>query len=60
MDISDQATAREEQERVLATKIRKPEGPPAVGWCLHCETAVPDGYRWCGPECRDDWDRGHG
>lgn len=57
MDIYDQATERENQERERALKIRRPDGPQALGWCLHCETAVPEGRRWCGPECRDDWQR---
>ena len=57
MDIYDQATERENQERERALLIRRPDGPLPTGWCLYCETAVPAGYRWCGPECRDDWQR---
>jgi len=59
MDISDQATAREEQERERSMTLRRPPGPAATGWCLHCAVPVPEGYRWCGPECRDDWQIEH-
>jgi hypothetical protein len=27
----------------------------ATGECLFCEAHLPPGVRWCGAECRDDW-----
>lgn len=27
----------------------------ATGRCLNCTVRVRKGIRWCGPDCRDDW-----
>ena len=57
-DIYDRATEREEMDREIALRARKPEGPKATGSCLHCGEPVTDGRRWCpGVECRDSWER---
>jgi len=58
MTEDDMATAREEQDRELALKVRKPGGPAATGVCLCCGEPVTDGRRWCDADCRDDWQRG--
>ena len=29
----------------------------ATGECLFCEAHLPPGVRWCGAECRDDWQK---
>jgi len=29
----------------------------AIGECLFCEAPLQPGLRWCGKECRDDWER---
>lgn len=55
MTVDDQATAVEERDRALALTQRKPEGPAAIGRCLHCEQPLPSGMRWCDADCRDDW-----
>lgn len=55
MDIFDQATEQEEQERERALSRREPEGPEATGLCLHCGEPLGGGARWCNCECRDDW-----
>ena len=55
MDISDQATEREEQERASALSVRRPAGPLETGACLNCGRPMEAGRRWCGVECRDDW-----
>jgi hypothetical protein len=34
---------------------KKPVGPSPTGACLWCGEPLPDGRRWCSPECRDDW-----
>jgi hypothetical protein len=57
MDISDQATEREEQERARSLSARKPEGPAATGFCHHCGAQVPFALRWCDEDCRNDWQR---
>lgn len=28
-----------------------------TGYCLFCEEPVPEKYRWCNADCRDDWQR---
>lgn len=55
MDVSDQATAREEQERALSLQQRRPAGPLACGACHNCDAPLPDGMRFCDLDCRDDW-----
>lgn len=57
MTVDDQATLVEERDRALALKQRRPEGPAAVGACLHCDEPLADGRRWCDAGCRDDWQR---
>jgi hypothetical protein len=31
----------------------------ATGRCLWCREKTGQGRRWCGPDCRDDWERAH-
>ncbi len=57
MDVFDQATEIEDRYREAALQSRKPQGPQARGVCLWCGEAVEDGRRWCGPECRDAWQK---
>jgi hypothetical protein len=38
---------------------RRNRGPEATGYCLWCEEPVAEGRRWCGPECREEWERHH-
>lgn len=35
---------------------KKPVGLSPTGACLWCDEPLPDGRRWCSPECRDDWE----
>lgn len=56
MDISDTATAREEQERARALLQRKPTGPEPCGQCHNCGETLSGALRFCDPECRDDWE----
>lgn len=55
MDIYDQATEREEQDRALASQQRRPEGPEATGLCHNCGEPLGGGARWCDAECLRDW-----
>lgn len=57
-DLSDQATAVEELFRETAIRRREPNGPPATGACLFCESPLEPPMRWCDAACRDDWERG--
>lgn len=56
MDISDTATVREERDRAIALKARKPAGLEPTGLCLFCGEALDTGLRWCNTDCRDDWE----
>jgi hypothetical protein len=38
---------------------RRNVGPLATGRCLWCDDPVAEGRRWCGPECRSEWDLYH-
>jgi hypothetical protein len=59
-DLADRAQA--EQERLVALRekygfeIDKKPAPQATGFCLNCGVPVEKGRRWCGAECRDDWE----
>lgn len=48
----------EEREAVAGpariAAFHRPPGPAATGQCLNCETPLAI-YRWCCPECSDDW-----
>lgn len=60
MDEYDRATAIEEAEReaCVATQRAKP-AMQATGLCLdpHCAEPLPDGKLFCGPECRDFFEK---
>ena len=57
MTDDNRATEREELDRALALKVRRPEGPQATGFCLCCGAPLADARRWCDAACRDDWQR---
>lgn len=60
-DVYDQATQREERDRELAVNaaMKAAPGPTATGRCLFkgCGEPLADGARFCGPECRDAFDK---
>lgn len=35
---------------------KKKEGPPPIGRCYFCEAPVDGAMRWCGDDCRNDWE----
>jgi hypothetical protein len=59
MDIADQAQQNEDitQRINLEHSRRFTVDAVATGQCLSCEEPLPPGMRWCGAECRDDWQR---
>lgn len=59
MDIYDLATEREEQERDRAiAAARKPASVlPFTGLCHNCQAPLAPALRFCGVECREDFDR---
>lgn len=58
MDISDQATKVEERDRAAALEASRRANAvlPDLGHCHNCEGPVSPGARFCGPECREDYD----
>lgn len=56
-DEADLAQAKNEHELAWLLARRLPEGPAPTGECLWCGEPVASGRRWCGLECRDDWQR---
>lgn len=52
MTLDDQATEREEMDREIALKVRRPE-LKHVGFCYNCGEETHGAF--CCPECRDDW-----
>lgn len=59
MDVSDRATAQEEEmrERGIAELRSSEQQLPAVGCCYNCGSSVPAGARFCDADCRDDWQK---
>jgi len=51
MSVDDDATLREEQDREIALKFRKPQ-LPITGFCHWCSEMCRGVF--CSPECRDD------
>ena len=56
-DIIDQANVAAEVFRDAALSQRKTEGPAATGYCFNCDARLAPKLRWCGAECRDDWEK---
>jgi RNA polymerase-binding transcription factor DksA len=44
------------QQLLNAALAKKPVGPSATGACLWCGEPLPDGRRWCWPECHNAWE----
>lgn len=57
MDDIDRANDRIELETERMIKEARKSQPEALptGACLYCRDEVKPGFRWCCPECRDDW-----
>lgn len=56
MDDADRAAPEIERGIEEAQRLRHPAGPVATGRCLHCDEVLDDVRRWCGSECRDQWE----
>ena len=54
-DLYDQASAREEQDRADAPKVRLPT-LKACGACHYCNEPLHTGMLFCNKECRDDYE----
>lgn len=56
-DEADRSQMQEEFNLHHAMAHRKPSGPMPCGCCHNCEEPVEDQAQFCGPECRDDFER---
>ena len=59
MDIYDQATVREEQERDIALRTIRSRNRELIhsGTCHNCVAEIPAPKIFCDAECRDDWQK---
>ena len=57
MDDIDRAQQREEMDRDLAIAAARQNALPFTGDCHNCGASVPDGWRFCDSDCRDDYER---
>jgi hypothetical protein len=63
MDAADQADQDQESLRRAmqrsTTNLMHRDTPEAhaIGECLWCGETLAPGMRWCGKECRDDWEK---
>lgn len=58
MDDIDRAQEHIEKEALgYVARSRKPAGPVPTGRCHYCDGPVAPALRWCGDECRADWDK---
>ncbi len=58
MDIYDQATLKEEQEREVLLAMMRNRAPSIYpsGMCHNCNSALQDTrHLFCDADCRDDW-----
>ena len=58
-DIIDRAN--EQMARTLLCELDHAYRPEPVikvnGFCHFCDSPVPEGHRWCGAVCRDEWQK---
>ena len=52
-DLMDKVALQNQKRRSNALR----EKLLPIGECLFCEEPLPPGLRWCGVECRDDWEK---
>jgi hypothetical protein len=59
MDIADQADKEMEMQMRANMNHAHRDVPEAIaiGECLFCGEPLGVGMRWCGKECRDDWEK---
>jgi hypothetical protein len=59
MDPADRADQEIEMQRRVQLEHMHRDVPEAIatGECLFCGEPLQVGMRWCGKECRDDWEK---
>lgn len=58
VDEADRAQVEEERGREEAIRHRQPS-LNATGFCWNCAGKLGGSLLFCGPDCRDDYDREH-
>lgn len=56
-DSIDIAARANDCYEAAALSHREPGGPTPDGYCHFCHEPLPNGIRWCNPDCRDDWQK---
>lgn len=54
-ELAQKITDMQMEKSIEAARCSQPEAV-ATGACLYCGEQVKPGFRWCSPECRDDWE----
>lgn len=61
MDIIDAGSEREMADTEAAVRAARAKAErleaEATGYCLACNSSVPEGHRWCDVDCRSDYER---
>jgi hypothetical protein len=55
LDLVQDVLDREMQNRLDEHKNRGEPEIVKTGFCLSSGCGEPTEHKWCGPECRDDW-----
>lgn len=55
-DDADITQERLEREMAVLLARRRAAGPAPAGACLWCGEPLRYPLRWCGVECRDEWE----
>lgn len=55
IDRANDQVDKETEQLINQARKSQPEAA-ATGACLYCGDEVKPGFRWCCPECRDDWE----
>lgn len=55
IDRANDQVDKETEQLINQARKSQPEAA-ATGACLYCGDEVKPGFRWCSPECRDDWE----
>lgn len=57
MDEGDEADRISQVILKASLLAKRPGGPKPDGQCHFCGDPIPPGWRWCDPDCMQDWER---
>ena len=55
-DIANDLADAERERLIAEAQARASCYQPGIGICINCGVDVEGERRWCGAECRDDWE----